>query len=141
MIASLVVAVAGCAAPAPVPLRLPEPLGCPPRPNCVSTEDADPPHHIEPMALHGSPPAAIACLRAVLAALPRTVVTQPAALALHAEVTSLLWRFVDDVDVVADPTGGLLRFRSVSRVGYSDLGVNRARMEDVRARYQARCGG
>jgi uncharacterized protein (DUF1499 family) len=56
-------------------------------------------------------------------------------------VTSLLWRFVDDVDVVADPTGGLLRFRSVSRVGYSDLGVNRARMEDVRARYQARCGG
>lgn len=140
LIAPLVVAIAGCATTAPVPLRLPELLGCPGRPSCVSTEDADPVHRIEPMPLHGSPAATIACLRAVLAAMPRTVVTQPADLALHAEITSLLWRFVDDVDLLADPASGRLRFRSVSRVGYSDLGVNRARMEDVRSRYQASCG-
>jgi uncharacterized protein (DUF1499 family) len=137
---ALVVAVAGCTPTAPVPLRLPELLDCPPRPSCVSTEAADPAHRIGPLTLHGLPPAAVACLRAVLADLPRTVVTQPAELALHAESTSLVWRFVDDIDVLADPTRGRFRFRSVSRIGYSDLGANRARMEDVRARYQARCG-
>ena len=52
---------------------------------------------------------------------------------LHYEFTSLLLRFVDDVEFVFDDEAKTIHFRSASRTGYGDLGVNRARMEQVRA--------
>lgn len=55
---------------------------------------------------------------------------------LHYECTSLLLRFVDDVEFLFDEPGKIIHFRSASRVGYGDLGVNRRRMEDIRSRLQ-----
>lgn len=51
---------------------------------------------------------------------------------LHATYTSRLFRFVDDLELRMD--GAQLHIRSTSRVGYSDLGANRQRVEDLRAR-------
>ena len=48
---------------------------------------------------------------------------------------SWLLRFVDDVDAVVDPDAGVIHVRSASRVGYSDLGVNRKRVEAIRAAF------
>ena len=56
---------------------------------------------------------------------------------LHAEARSFLFRFVDDVEFLVDPQQKLIHFRSASRVGYSDLGVNRARMEQFRKLFAA----
>jgi uncharacterized protein (DUF1499 family) len=53
---------------------------------------------------------------------------------LHYEFTSLLLRFVDDVEFLFDDETKTIHFRSASRTGYGDLGVNRKRMEQVRAR-------
>ena len=52
---------------------------------------------------------------------------------LHAEFKSALLGFVDDVQFMADPAAGVIHMRSASRVGYSDLGANRKRVENIRA--------
>jgi uncharacterized protein (DUF1499 family) len=51
---------------------------------------------------------------------------------LHAEFTSLIFRFVDDVEFLHDPASSQIHVRSASRIGHSDLGVNRARIEKLR---------
>jgi uncharacterized protein (DUF1499 family) len=50
---------------------------------------------------------------------------------LHATATSRLFGFVDDLELFADPTAGVLQARSVSRLGDSDLGVNARRLESL----------
>lgn len=52
---------------------------------------------------------------------------------LHATATTRWLRFVDDVEFYYDKEGGLLHFRSASRIGYSDLGANRRRMQEFQA--------
>ena len=58
---------------------------------------------------------------------------------LHYEFTSLLLRFVDDVEFLFDDEAKTIHFRSASRTGYGDLGVNRKRMEQVRALVEQSC--
>jgi uncharacterized protein (DUF1499 family) len=72
-------------------------------------------------------------LKATIATLPRTKLVDEDESYLHYEFTSLLLRFVDDVEFLFEETTKTLHFRSASRTGYSDLGVNRKRMEQVRA--------
>jgi len=59
---------------------------------------------------------------------------------IHAEFTSAVFRFVDDVEFQIDPDTRLVHFRSASRVGRSDLGVNRERMEALRAAFERSAG-
>jgi uncharacterized protein (DUF1499 family) len=54
---------------------------------------------------------------------------------LHAEFRSAVFRFVDDLEFLADESAGVIHVRSASRVGTSDLGVNRRRVETIRARW------
>jgi uncharacterized protein (DUF1499 family) len=107
---------------------------CPRSPNCVSTEATDIAHGMPPVPFTDAPDRAHARARAALLAEPRTriVVEQPGY--LRAESRSRLFRFVDDVEVVVDAAARVFRFRSASRVGRRDFGVNRARMERVSAR-------
>jgi uncharacterized protein (DUF1499 family) len=105
---------------------------CPKRPNCVSSQATDAGHHVDPFVLRVPPERGFAALRAAIAALPRTRIVVDEAGYLHAEVTSRLFRFVDDVEALLDPGGARIDVRSASRVGYSDLGVNRARVEVLR---------
>lgn len=72
-----------------------------------------------------------ATARAALLAEPRTRITLDVPGYLRAEATSRLFRFVDDVEIVIDTTTNLFRFRSASRLGEGDMGVNRARMQRV----------
>jgi uncharacterized protein (DUF1499 family) len=59
---------------------------------------------------------------------------------IHAEFTSAIFRFVDDVEFYLDDTAKTIHMRSASRVGKSDFGVNRKRMEKVRAHFTALAG-
>ncbi len=69
----------------------------------------------------------------MIGSLPRTRLVEEDESYLHYEFTSLLLRFVDDVEFLFDDETKTIHFRSASRTGYSDLGVNRRRMEQVRA--------
>jgi len=55
---------------------------------------------------------------------------------LHIEFTSFLFRFVDDLEILVDATESRLEVRSASRVGRSDFGVNRKRVEKMRQLFE-----
>jgi len=57
---------------------------------------------------------------------------------LHAEFTSRLMGYVDDVEFLLDEKAALIQVRSASRLGSSDFGVNRKRVEAIRAALSAR---
>ena len=105
---------------------------CPSSPNCVSTQAEDQQHAIVPFRYQKNLPEAIAALKTIVLSLPRAVLVEEAADYLRVEVTSLLLRFVDDVEFVFDDHSKSVQFRSASRTGYSYLGVNRERMETIR---------
>ncbi|WP_020564357.1 DUF1499 domain-containing protein [Methylosarcina fibrata] len=110
---------------------------CPNTPNCVSSQaPKDSGHYIAPFKIKGKVEDAWAALQRTLAGQKRTVITEAGNGALHAEATTLVFRFVDDVDAVLDADAKLIHIRSASRVGYSDLGVNRRRMEALRRQLQ-----
>ena len=109
---------------------------CPTSPNCVSTQADDEGHKILPMDFTGSAAEAMAKLKQAIATLPRTHIVTESPVYLHVECTSMLFRFVDDVEFWIDEANHVIHFRSASRVGHSDLGVNRARMESIRAALQ-----
>lgn len=106
---------------------------CPPTPNCVRSEPGtDPDHAVAPFPL-GEPATARQRLVALVEGLPRVEVLVVREDYVHATFTSRTWRFVDDVELRVDPEAGLVHVRSASRVGRGDLGVNRARVEALRA--------
>ena len=110
---------------------------CPDKPNCVCTQDSDAAQRIAPLTYQGSAAEAMARLNKILAARPRVRIVTQTENYLHAEFTSLLFRFVDDVEFQLDDEAKAIHFRSASRVGYSDLGANRRRMEEIRQAFNA----
>ena len=110
---------------------------CPERPNCVSSQAENLPQQMEPLPYTGDPEAAFGKIKRILAGQPRTTVVTSTSDYLHAEFRSLVFRFVDDVEFVVDPKASVIHFRSASRVGYSDWGVNRRRMERIREAFLA----
>lgn len=108
---------------------------CPDRPNCVSTEATDAKQRMEPIPFSGSAEFATARLGQILGEMAGAEVTHREPGYLHAEFTSAIFRFVDDVDLVVDEAAGVIRYRSASRSGHWDLGANRRRMAEVRRRF------
>jgi uncharacterized protein (DUF1499 family) len=106
---------------------------CPASPNCVSTQATDTRHAIAPIRYRRSRVEAKEALKAVIRALPRTNLVEETDSYLHYEFTSLLFRFVDDVEFLFDDESKTIHFRSASRTGYGDFGVNRRRMEVIRS--------
>jgi uncharacterized protein (DUF1499 family) len=104
-------------------------------PNCVSSQadPADAGHYIAPIAFKGGTAAAMAAARGAIEALPRTRVIRAEGNYLYAEFRSKLMGFVDDVELLHDERAGLIHVRSASRLGRRDFGVNRGRVEALRA--------
>jgi uncharacterized protein (DUF1499 family) len=105
---------------------------CPDTPNCVCSMDPAAVHHVEPLVFIGDPDDALSRVKAVLADQARTRLVAEEADYLHAVCTSLLFRFVDDVEFYVDRLGKKIHVRSASRVGKYDFGVNRRRVEAIR---------
>lgn len=110
---------------------------CPDSPNCVSTQAQDPEHSIAPLVFQGDVTTALETLSEIVGQLPRTRVTEKSENYLCVEFRSALFRFVDDVEFFAEPDSGRIHMRSASRIGYSDLGVNRDRIELIRRLFQS----
>lgn len=104
---------------------------CPRKPNCVSSQEGEASRRIEPLRYSGGPAEAWARLKAVLLAMSRIEIVEEAPGRLRAVATTKLWRFKDDLEFL-DGGPGVIEVRSASRIGYSDLGANRRRIERVR---------
>ena len=109
---------------------------CPDSPNCVSSQADDEQHAIDPIVFSGDPSRAWSQLKATLQLQKRTTVIEEGNFYLHAEVRSLVFRFVDDIEFILVPEQSLIHVRSASRTGYSDFGVNRRRVEAIRQSFE-----
>jgi uncharacterized protein (DUF1499 family) len=110
---------------------------CPPAPNCVCSTDRAAPHYVEPLDFTGDPDKAMSRLKAVLADQRRTRVVAEEGDYLHAECTSWLFRFVDDLEFAMDRLAKKIHVRSAARLGKYDFGVNRRRVEAIRRAFAA----
>jgi uncharacterized protein (DUF1499 family) len=113
---------------------MPEP--CPDTPNCVSSLALDAGHRVEPFVITGDPAVALAHLKTALLKEKRISVTKEQGGYLHAEARSLVFRFVDDIELFLDVDSRVIHVRSASRTGHGDFGVNRRRVERIRNHYQ-----
>lgn len=109
---------------------------CPDKPNCVSSLSTNSDQLIKPISFQGSTAEAISKLKHTVSSFSRTRLLQEQGEYLHFTFTSLIFRFVDDVEFVIDEANQVIHVRSASRVGYSDMGVNRRRVEEIRDRFR-----
>lgn len=107
---------------------------CPSTPNCVSSDASasDAQHHISPLQLDATQKEIWQIIRETVIEMPRTRIIDETADYLHAECTSALLGFVDDLELHHRTDETLIAIRSASRLGSSDFGVNRKRVETLR---------
>ncbi|MFK0732629.1 MAG: DUF1499 domain-containing protein [Gloeotrichia echinulata HAB0833] len=105
---------------------------CPASDNCVVSQNADPKHAIDPIPYHVDRNAAREIVVKVLTVVPRTEVVEQTDNYIHATSKSRIFKFVDDVEFYFPPDESVIHMRSASRVGDSDFGVNRRRVEQIR---------
>ncbi len=103
-------------------------------PNAVCSQARDGRHEIAPLTYATTAQRAMEALVGIVEATARTRIVSRTSDYLYAEYASTLLGFVDDVEFWFEPNTKLIQVRSASRVGHSDFGVNRARIEAVRKR-------
>lgn len=116
-----------------------------PTPNSVSSQAGLYPDHpqreyaqIQPLPLRGgSAAASMQALATVLTAMPGIAVVEQRPDYLYAQATTRWLKFTDDLEFWFDPARGVIELRSASRLGGKDFGVNRQRIEAIRAAYLA----
>ena len=119
-----------------------------PTPNSVSSQAALHAGHpmqvaaaIEPLPLRGAGPASIAALAERVATMRGARIVERSDDYLYAEFATPLLGFVDDVEFWADAQAGVIQLRSASRLGRKDFGVNRERVERIRAAWAGGAAG
>ena len=100
---------------------------CPGTPNCVNSQATDTQSKVEPL-----PDVSIAEIKKVIEGMERTTIVEETDNYLYVEFKSKLMGYVDDVEFYRD--AGMVHVRSASRLGQSDLGVNRKRVEEIRSK-------
>lgn len=108
---------------------------CGPSPNCVCSQQPDEEHRIDPLTCRGDPQAEFRRLRDLVRSLPRTLLVEERDGYLRYEFVTPLVRYMDDVEFLLDAQAGVIHVRSASRVGRSDFGANRSRVDDIRRRF------
>jgi uncharacterized protein (DUF1499 family) len=108
---------------------------CPDSPNCVSTKSKDPDHAMAPLPYLRSDQESMDRLAGIVREMKRATIVSATPSYLHVEFRSSLFRFIDDVEFLLEDSAHLIHFRSASRTGYYDFGVNRRRMKEISDRY------
>ena len=108
---------------------------CPKSPNCVSSLSKDASHYVAPLTYTATLEEAREKLISIINSMKRSEIVTAEMNYIHATFTSALFRFVDDVEFSFDDQKKVIDVKSASRTGYSDLGVNRKRVEEIRRRF------
>lgn len=109
---------------------------CPASPNCVVSQGADAEHSILPIAYEGDRDTARRNLVSILGVVPRTKIVEKSDNYVLAESESRLMGFVDDTEFYLPEDEPLIHMRAAARLGESDLGVNRRRLEQIRLAFK-----
>ena len=112
-------------------------LPCASKPNCVCSQGSPADRTVAALPIGGeTPSAAFDRARDCIESLPRMALITASPGYARYECCTQLFRFADDVELLLDEPAGVIHIRSASRVGYSDMGVNRKRVEALRALYE-----
>jgi uncharacterized protein (DUF1499 family) len=103
----------------------------------VCSQDAGSLHGIEPLRFYGDPAAAWTALRLAITGMKRVNVVEDDGNYLYAEFSTRLMGYTDDAEFLLDTAAMVIQVRSASRLGNRDYGVNRKRIEVIRARFAA----
>ena len=126
------------------PSRTPTGLGvhdghlaaCPDKPNCVCSQEAAGDHRIEALPFTGDADAAFRQAVEAAKTLPGARLVEQQDGYARVECVTRVCGFVDDLELLLEADQNVIHVRSASRVGYSDLGVNRARVDALRQRFK-----
>jgi uncharacterized protein (DUF1499 family) len=113
---------------------------CPDSPNCVISHTTDKEHFIQPVNFDGALQDAQQRLLQILKALPYTKIISVQENYIGVEFSSEIFGFIDDAEFYFVSTANnktIINVRSASRIGHSDLGVNRKRIEQIRNKFKA----
>lgn len=110
---------------------------CPNSPNCVSTQSTQADKKRAPLSFSDTPAAALSRLQKIVEAMPRTQLIEATPHYLHFTFKTWPIPFVDDVAFLLDPATKVIHYRSSSRVGYSDFGVNSRRMAKITKQWES----
>ena len=105
---------------------------CPESPNCVFTQTQQKSKKMEPIPFTQDPKEVIKIIKGVVENLSNTHLEKESLHYLHYTFKSAIFRFTDDVEFLIDAGQKLIHFRSASRTGYSDMGVNKKRMTEIK---------
>lgn len=109
---------------------------CSAKPNCVSSQASSARQRVMPLRLSDESAAAMKRLKGVVNNMDGTKLVDESDHYLYFECASKLLGFVDDLEFLCDPDEQVVHVRSSSRLGYSDLGVNRKRVENIRRKFE-----
>lgn len=107
---------------------------CPDKPNCVSSFANTEEHKIAPLQVGSDIAAAKTAVKAAVETMGNGKLINETENYLYFEFTSSLMKYVDDVEIYFTGADGLAHVRSASRLGYSDMGANRKRIEMIRGK-------
>lgn len=138
-LAMLSLLIIGCTGVRPVNLGIKDGklAPCPSSPNCVSSQSSDREHAVDPLSFTGTAAEAHDGIKKIILSMKRARIITDTGTYIHAEFASAIFGFVDDVEFWFDESTKLIHVRSAARLGYSDLGVNRKRVEYIRAQWKA----
>jgi uncharacterized protein (DUF1499 family) len=112
-------------------------------PNSVTSQATLYPDHpqrsyadIAPLPANGDPDATLNRIASIVEAMDGAKIVKKEPDYLYAQFTTKLMKYVDDAEFWVDPAAGVIQVRSASRLGSSDLGVNRKRIEFIRQKLQ-----
>lgn len=108
---------------------------CPPSPNCVSSFSKDGEHFIAPLPYKSTPEYAMTDIKKIILSFDRSKIITEMPNYLYAEFSTVFLGFVDDVEFLIDEQAKVIHTRSASRLGESDLGLNRQRVNAIAAKF------
>lgn len=111
-------------------------LSCPPSPNCVVSGEADEDHYIKPLSYESDRTEAFNNFVKILSVVPDTKIVEQKEDYIRTESRSKIMGFVDDAEFYFPSNEKVIYWRSASRLGESDLGVNRRRLEQIRLAFE-----
>jgi uncharacterized protein (DUF1499 family) len=108
---------------------------CPDSPNCVSTKSRNPKSAMTPLPFIGTKDQTRNRIIQIIGAMERSEIIKATDSYVYVQYKTRFLQFVDDVEFLFDDTAEVVHFRSASRVGYYDFGMNRRRMIEVSKAY------
>ena len=110
---------------------------CGSKPNCVCSLQNDSAHGIAPFQIRENVNSSMEKLSKIIRSMNGARIIFSREDYLYAEFKTSFFGFIDDVEFHVNKSANRIEVRSASRLGYSDLGLNRSRVESIRVKYLA----